>query len=201
MHGSAGELQIDLVWERQVTVPRLPVAWLSDEEQAAELQRVQARRAMDAAYEAELILALAGQRPATLDPPPDTPGASRPGWTPQAASGEVSEFFTAELSTILNLGRGTAANKLTRALTWRDKLPLTFAALAAGELDERRAGALAHVLAATPPDVARRGGGAPLPPAPEASGEPPTDPPPPPTSPAGWRTPCCPQPGSCRCTG
>src|SRR3954453_17481750 len=73
MHGSPGELQIDLVWERQVTVPRLPVSWLSDEEQAAELQRVQARRAMDPAYEAELILALAGQRPATLDPPPDTP--------------------------------------------------------------------------------------------------------------------------------
>src|SRR3954451_8473256 len=138
MHGSAGELQIDLVWERQVTVPRLPVSWLSDEEQAAELQRVQARRAMDAAYEAELILALAGQRAAAEDPSPEHPGARRPGWMPQAASGEVSEFFTAELATVLNLGRGTASKKLARALTWRDKLPLTFAALAAGELDERR---------------------------------------------------------------
>src|SRR4051794_37044825 len=156
MHGSAGELQIDLVWERQVTVQRLPVAWLSDEEAAAELQRVQRRRAMDAAYEAELILALAGQRPATLDPSPDRPGASRPGWTPAAASGAVSEFFTAELSAILNLGCGTAVNRLTRALTWRNKLPATLAAMAAGELDERRAGALADALAATTPDVAGR---------------------------------------------
>src|SRR3954447_12778566 len=155
VHGSAGELQIDLVWERQVTVPRLPVAWLSDEEKAVELQRVQARRAMDAAYEAELILGLADQRPASADPAPDTPGGRRPGWTAQTAA-EVSEFFTAELSTILNLGRGTAANKLTRALTWQHKLPATFAALAAGELDERRAGALADVLAATTTDVAGR---------------------------------------------
>src|SRR3954447_17856649 len=155
VHGSAGELQIDLVWERQVTVPRLPVAWLSDEEKAVELQRVQARRAMDAAYEAELILGLADQRPASADPAPDTPGGRRPGWTAQTAA-EVSEFFTAELSTILNLGRGTAASKLTRALTWQRKLPATFAALAAGEIDERRAGALADVLAATTADVAGR---------------------------------------------
>src|SRR3954471_8524222 len=69
MHGSAGELQIDLVWERQVTGPRLPVAWLSDEEAAAELQRVQRRRAMDAAYEAELILALAGHPGSVAGPP------------------------------------------------------------------------------------------------------------------------------------
>src|SRR3982750_2179346 len=84
VHGSAGEFPIDLVWERQVTVPRLPVAWLSDEEAAVELQRGQARRAMDAAYEAELILALAGPRPVGDDPAPGTPGARRPGWTPAA---------------------------------------------------------------------------------------------------------------------
>src|SRR3954468_18218445 len=156
VHGSAGGLQIDLVWERQVTVPRLPVSWLSDEDKAAELQRVQARRAMDAAYEAELILGLAADRPAGADPAPDPRGARRPGWTPEAASGGVSEFFTAELSTILNLGRGTAATRLARALTWRHKLPATFAALAAGELDERRAGALSDVLAATTAEVAGR---------------------------------------------
>src|SRR4051794_35406627 len=156
MHGSAGELQIDLVWERQITVPRLPVSWLSDEDKAVELQRVQARRAMDAAYEAELILALAADRPAGADPAPDTPGARRPGWTPQAASGEVSEFFTAELATVLNLGRGTASKKLARALTWRHKLPLTFAALKAGELDERRANALADALEHVSAEVARQ---------------------------------------------
>ncbi|WP_306433776.1 DUF222 domain-containing protein [Modestobacter marinus] len=155
MHGSAGELQIDLVWESRVPAPRLPVSWLTDEEKAVELQRVQERRAVDAAYEAELILALAAERPASVDPPPDHPGARRPGWTPDTASApRVSEFFTAELSAILNLGRGTAAIKLTRALTWRDKLPATLAALAAGELDERRACALADVLVDATPEVA-----------------------------------------------
>jgi hypothetical protein len=155
VHESAGELQIDLVWEPRVATPRLPVAWLSEEEKAVELQRVQARRAMDAAYEAELIVGLAAERPSSLDPPPDHPGARRPGRAAQP-SADISEFFAAELATVLNLGRGTAAIKLARALTWRDKLPVTFAALASGELDERRACALADVLAHTSPEIAGR---------------------------------------------
>ena len=61
------------MWEHPVAAPRLPASWLSDDEVAAELQRVQARRAMDTAYEAELVLALAADRPATLDPPPGQP--------------------------------------------------------------------------------------------------------------------------------
>ena len=69
---------IDLVWGHRVVAPRLPVPWLSDEERAVELQRVQARRAADAAYEAELIMSMAAQRPATDDPAPDTPGARGP---------------------------------------------------------------------------------------------------------------------------
>ena len=148
-----GGSPIDWVWSHPGAVPRLPVSWLSDEEVAGELQRLQARRAMDAAYEAELVLALAADRPATLDPPPDTPGARRAGWSVDSSS-EVSEFFTAELSTVLNYGRGTAAIKLARAQTWRDKLPATFAALAAGELDERRAQQLADVLMHTSAEVA-----------------------------------------------
>ncbi|WP_369134248.1 DUF222 domain-containing protein [Modestobacter sp. I12A-02662] len=155
MHESVGGLEIDLVWQPQVAAPRLPVAWLSDEEKAVELQRVQARRAMDTAYEAELILALADDRPATADPPPDTPGARRPGWTAQPSE-TVSEFLTAELATVPSVGRGTAAIKVARALTWRDKLPATFAALAAGEIDERRAQALADVLMHTSAEVAGR---------------------------------------------
>jgi hypothetical protein len=124
----------------------------SAENTAAELQRVQRRRAMDAAYEAQLILDLAGQRPAALDP--DGAGARRPGWTSDDTAGEVSEFFPAELSAVLNLGRGTAAHRLGRALTWRDKLPTTFAALEFGDIDERRADALADVLAATSAHIA-----------------------------------------------
>jgi hypothetical protein len=45
-------VEIDLVWDHPVIAPRLPVAWLSDEETAVELQRVQQRRARDAAREA-----------------------------------------------------------------------------------------------------------------------------------------------------
>ncbi|MFQ1002220.1 DUF222 domain-containing protein [Modestobacter sp. SSW1-42] len=123
-----------------------PQEWLADE-----LRVLQRRRAVDAAEEAELILGLAAQRPATADP--DGPGARRPGWTADGEPG-VSEFFVAELSVVLNLGRGTAAHRLKRALTWRYKLPATFAALKAGEIDERRADALADVLAHTSADIA-----------------------------------------------
>ncbi|MGY1750294.1 DUF222 domain-containing protein [Modestobacter sp. SYSU DS0511] len=147
---------LDWTLEHPVEPSRLPAAWLSEEELAAELQRVQQRRARDAAYEAELILGLAADRPGSADPPPDHPGARRAGWTAQPAEGEVSEFFTAELATVLNAGRGTAAIRLTRALTWARKLPATFAALRAGELDERRAQQLADALQHTSAEVAAR---------------------------------------------
>jgi hypothetical protein len=63
---------------------RLPVGLLSREQKAAELQRVPARRAMDAAYEAELVMGLADDTPDTLDPPPGHPGARRGSWAPDA---------------------------------------------------------------------------------------------------------------------
>ncbi|MGY2079663.1 DUF222 domain-containing protein [Modestobacter sp. SYSU DS0657] len=149
-------LVVDWVLDHPVEPSRLPAPWLTDDELADELQRVQQRRARDAAYEAELILALAGQRPASDDPAPDHPGARRAGWTRQPAEGEISEFFTAELATVLNVGRPTAANRLTRALTWQRKLPATFAALKAGTLDERRVQQLADALQHTNADVAAR---------------------------------------------
>ncbi|MCZ2830406.1 DUF222 domain-containing protein [Modestobacter sp. VKM Ac-2986] len=128
-------------------------AW-SDEVLTTELQALQRRRAMDAAEEAELILALAGHRPASSDP--SGPGARRPGWTAgeRDGGGEISDFFLAELSAVLNLGRGTASHRLGRALTWSRKLPATFAALKAGQIDERRADALADVLAHTGAEIA-----------------------------------------------
>ncbi|MGY1696003.1 DUF222 domain-containing protein [Geodermatophilus sp. SYSU D00814] len=143
--------------ERPVQVPRLPVAVLSDEQAAAELQRVQQRRAMEAAYEAELVLRLAEARPADDDPAPGTPGARRRGsWAPDTELPGVSEFFTAELAVVLNCGRGTANHLATRAWTYRERLPATWAALAAGELDEARAKALVDVLQHTAPALARR---------------------------------------------
>ncbi|GAB4081710.1 DUF222 domain-containing protein [Modestobacter muralis] len=133
-------------WQDEVDRSAWPQEWLADE-----LEGIQRRRARDAAEEAELILGLADQRPATTDP--DGPGARRPGWTADGEPG-TSEFFLAELSAILNLGRGTAAHRFRRALTWRHKLPATLAALKAGEIDERRADALADVLGHTSAEIA-----------------------------------------------
>src|SRR4051794_13662641 len=127
---------------------------LSAERAAAELRGVQRRRARDTAPGAELILALAAGRPAGADPEPGTPGARGVGWAGDEVNGGTREFSTAELSVVLNLGRGTAAYRYRRAQTWATKLPATFAALKSGELDERRATELAEVLPHTSAEVA-----------------------------------------------
>ena len=77
---------IDWSLERPVDPPRLPVDLLSREQLAEELQRRQRRQGMDAAYEAELILALADRSPDDADPAPGTPGARRPGWAADGTS-------------------------------------------------------------------------------------------------------------------
>jgi Domain of unknown function (DUF222) len=147
-----------LDWSLAAPLPdrRMPVGLLSREQKAAELQRVQARRAMDAAYEAELVMGLADDTPDTLDPPPGHPGARRGSWAPDAELPGVSEFFTPELAVVLNCGRGTASHLAARAWTYRERLPATLRAMADGGLDEPRAKVLADVLAHTSADVARR---------------------------------------------
>jgi hypothetical protein len=146
---------IDWAINRPVELPRLPVAWLSKRQKAAELQRIQAEKAARAAYEAELICGLADDTPDVADPPPDHPGARGRGWAPDTELPGVSEFFPAELSILLNCGRLSAARLAHRAWVWREQLPATRAALAAGELDEARAAALADVLGATPAEITR----------------------------------------------
>jgi hypothetical protein len=141
--------------DQPVEVPGLPVELLSREQVVAELVRRQRRQAMDAAYEAELILRLADHTPDDHDPAPGAPGARRPGWTARNDVAGVSEFFASELALVLNRGRGTANHLLSRALVWRENLPATFAALAAGELDLARAAGLADVLGATTPALAQ----------------------------------------------
>ena len=126
----------------------------SPERMAAGLQSVQRRRAQDAAEEAELIMALAAARPATGDPALGTPGARKRGWAVDEGYDGASEFFTTELSAVLSLGRGTAGYRYRRARTWTTKLPLTFAALSVGEIDERRAAVLAEVLEHTNAETA-----------------------------------------------
>ena len=125
------------------------MALLSREQKAAELQRVAARKAMEAADEAELVLGLADDTAADDDPAPGTPGA-KGSWAPDTELPGVSEFFTAELAMVLNCGRGTAGHLAHRAWTYRSQLPATWAAMAAGTLDEARAKVLADVLQHTP---------------------------------------------------
>ena len=138
-------LLLDWSLDQPAEPSRLPVALLSRAQKTAELQRVQRRKSIDAAYEAELVLGLAADTPDRFDPPPGTPGGHKRGWAPDGELPGVSEFFTAELAVLLNCGRGAASHLARRAWTYREKLPATFAALAAGEIDERRARELAEV--------------------------------------------------------
>jgi hypothetical protein len=148
-------LLIDWALDAPLPDRRLPVALLDRAQKAAELQRVQAHKAMLAAYEAELVLGLADDTPDTLDPPAGHPGARKGSWAPDAELPGVSEFFVPELAMVLNCGRGTAAHLAHRAWLYRENLPATWAALAAGALDEARAKVLADVLAHTSPRIAR----------------------------------------------
>src|SRR3954467_13258762 len=130
---------VDWVRTRPTPEPRPPVEWLSAEEKAEELQRIQRNRARDAAREAEMILALAADRPDVLDPPPGSPGAKRGGWAAPNELPGVSRSFSSELSMVLGCGRGTAVWRARRARVWTELLPRTFTALRRGEIDERRA--------------------------------------------------------------
>ena len=51
---------VGVLLDRPARIQRLPVALLSREQKAAELQRVQALKARTAAYEAELVLGPGG---------------------------------------------------------------------------------------------------------------------------------------------
>ncbi|MGY1778235.1 DUF222 domain-containing protein, partial [Geodermatophilus sp. SYSU D00804] len=146
---------VGVLLEQPVSIPRLPVALLSREQKAAELQRVAALKAMTAAYEAELVLGLADDSPDDDDPALGTPGTRSRSWKPDAELPGVSEFFPAELAMVLNCGRLAAAQLAHRAWTYREKLPGTWAALAAGRLDEARAKALVDVLEHTTAATAR----------------------------------------------
>jgi Domain of unknown function (DUF222) len=153
------ELATLLVEAEQARAPqlrRLVVARLTRAQKAAELARVQQWRAMEAAYEAELTLSLADDSPESWDPPPGSPGARSRSWAGDNELPGVSEFFVPELAVTLNCGRSAAAKRARRAWTWRHGLPATFAALAAGEIDEPRAIALAEAVAHVAPELARR---------------------------------------------
>jgi hypothetical protein len=68
----------------------------------------------------------------------------------------VSEFFPDESAVVLTCGRLAAAELAQRAWTLRESLPGTWAARAAGELDQYRARILVEVLQHTHPVLPRR---------------------------------------------
>jgi hypothetical protein len=68
-------VQIELCWPALVEMTRA--------QKAAALIQVQRDRAIEAAWEAALVLSLAEDTPATLDPPAGTPGARSGSWAPE----------------------------------------------------------------------------------------------------------------------
>src|SRR3954471_18872182 len=136
---------------------RVTAARPADQRLVAALQLVQRRRAQEPAREARFILEFAALRPDDDDPPSGAPGARSRTWrVSEPEFPGISEAFVHELAMVLGVGRGTAAHKLRRALTWRDSCPASFAALERGELDERRAQILADTLQHTAILLARR---------------------------------------------
>jgi hypothetical protein len=139
------------ILDQPPSTARVPVSLLTADEVAVELKRLQARRAMDAAYEAELAMALARKRPDTDDPPPHHPGARRRGGGSPVPG--TSEFLPDELAAPLNCSRSFAAGVLADAHQLVDRMPAVWRACADGALDWHRARIFADVLGSASDDV------------------------------------------------
>jgi hypothetical protein len=124
----------------------LPVHLMTPEQKAAHLQRVAEAEAVLAAFKAELIVALATDRPASGDRRRGQTGAASGEWAAQLLDADVSEFFPDELALVLNCSRAAATQLWERSTTLLRRLPATWAALADGWLDWARAQAIAAEL-------------------------------------------------------
>src|SRR5689334_4303088 len=80
----------------------LPVASMTPEQKAAQLQAVEQAEAVLAAYKTELVVGLAADRPATVDRPRGQVGAASEEWADDQLDEDVSEFFADELAMVLN---------------------------------------------------------------------------------------------------
>jgi hypothetical protein len=124
----------------------LSVDLMSPEQKAIQLQRVTEAEAALAAFKAELVVGLAGDRPASGDRTRGQVGAASGEWAAQLLDEDVSEFFPDELALILNGSRAAATQLWERSTTLLRRLPATWAALADGWLDWPRARAIAAEL-------------------------------------------------------
>jgi len=124
----------------------LPVESMTPEQKAVQLQRVQEAKSVLAGYEAELVVGLASDRPASEDRRRSEPGAASGEWAAALLDEGVSEFFADELALVLNCSRTAATQLWEHATTLRRRLPATWAAVADGWLDWPRARAIAAEL-------------------------------------------------------
>jgi hypothetical protein len=135
----------------------LPVALMTPGQKAAQLLRVQEAKSMLAAFEAELVVGLAQDRPATVDRRRGQVGAASEEWADDQLDEDVSEFFADELAMIVNCSRTAATQQWEHATTLCRRLQATWAALADGWLEWPRARAVADELGwparETPDDV------------------------------------------------
>jgi hypothetical protein len=124
----------------------LPVAWMSPQHKALQLQRIEQVESALAAFKAELVVGLAADRPASGDRTRGQVGAASGQWAAQQLDEDTSEFFADELALVLNCSRTAATQLWEQCTTLRQRLPATLAALADGALDWPRARAIAAEL-------------------------------------------------------
>ena len=123
----------------------MPVGARTDDELAVEMRRANIADSRLWAYRVEMIAALAARRSDDRDRAPGQPGAAAPRWAPPVPALEgTSEFFPDELAMIFNCSRAEATRLAVVSLTLTRRLPVTWAALADGELSWSRARAIAH---------------------------------------------------------
>ena len=137
----------------------LSVSSMTAAQKAVQLQRVQQAQSVLAAYEVELVVGLASDRPSRDDRRGQV-GAASEDWASDQLDEDVSEFYADELALVLNCSRTAATQQWERSTTLLRRLPATWAALADGALDWPRARAIADELGwparDTPGDVLAR---------------------------------------------
>jgi hypothetical protein len=134
----------------------MPVDARSQPERAAELQRVTAAEGVLAAYKAEIIASMARHSTDAGDRRPGQAGAASPVWSGGPDDDplpDASEFFPDELAMTLNCSRTGATTLAEVSVTLTERLRVTWAALADGELDWPRARAIAMELGWAARDV------------------------------------------------
>ena len=142
-------------WHPTRLTELMPVSSRGEAGLGQEIRRANVADSRLWAYRVELVAQLAVHRRADRDRPADQPGAGVPAWA-QTSSWVLegySEFLPDEVAMTMNFSRGEATRFLATALTLRQRLRHTLAALADGELNWARARTIAEEVNRCGPDV------------------------------------------------